>query len=100
MFLKKGTIRSDFAGRFISSPDRTPALRTLTVPTLVVHGRVDRLVPLSGGEATAAAIPGARLLVLDQMAHDLPPSQLERIATLVIDHARAAQALSPTAAAA
>ena len=42
------------------------------MPTLVVHGRVDRLVPLSGGEATAAAIPGARLLVLDEMAHDLP----------------------------
>ena len=55
-----------------SSPDRTAALRTLSVPTLVVHGRVDRLVPLSGGEATAAAIPGARLLVLDEMAHDLP----------------------------
>ena len=55
-----------------ASPDRTPALRELDVPTLVVHGRVDRLVPLSGGEATAAAIPGARLLVLDEMAHDLP----------------------------
>ncbi len=55
-----------------ASPDRTPALRTLDVPTLVVHGKGDQLVPLSGGEATAAAIPGARLLVLDDMAHDLP----------------------------
>ena len=55
-----------------SSPDRTAALRTLTIPTLVLHGRVDQLVPLSGGVATAAAIAGSRLVVLDQMAHDLP----------------------------
>jgi pimeloyl-ACP methyl ester carboxylesterase len=67
-----------------ASPDRTAALRELKVPTLVVHGRVDQLVPLSGGEATAAAIPGARLLVLDEMAHDLPrqlwPTVIDAIA--------------------
>ena len=56
----------------LASGDRTEALRTLTVPTLVVHGRVDPLITLSGGEATAAAIPGAKLVVFDEMGHDLP----------------------------
>jgi pimeloyl-ACP methyl ester carboxylesterase len=52
--------------------DRTAGLQQLAVPTLVIHGKVDPLVQLSGGEATAAAIPGAELLVLDEMGHDLP----------------------------
>ncbi|HZN14293.1 MAG TPA: alpha/beta hydrolase [Acidimicrobiales bacterium] len=52
--------------------DRTAALANVRCPTLVIHGRVDPLVGLSGGEATAAAIPGAELLVLDEMGHDVP----------------------------
>ncbi len=56
----------------MASGDRTGKLRELDVPTLVVHGAVDRLVTPSGGEATARAIPGARHLVLDEMGHDLP----------------------------
>ena len=52
--------------------DRTARLASLDCPTLVIHGRVDPLITLSGGEATAAAIPGAELLVLDTMGHDLP----------------------------
>lgn len=56
------------------SGDRTERLRGVTVPTLVVHGRHDTLIPLDGGEATAAAIPGARLLVLDEMGHNIPIS--------------------------
>ncbi|MBA3655344.1 MAG: alpha/beta hydrolase, partial [Actinobacteria bacterium] len=52
--------------------DRTQALAGVRCPTLVIHGRVDPLVRLSGGEATAAAVPGAELLVLDDMGHDLP----------------------------
>jgi pimeloyl-ACP methyl ester carboxylesterase len=56
----------------LASPDRTPRLGEVRCPALVVHGRVDPLVTLSGGEATAAAIPGAELLVLDEMGHDLP----------------------------
>ncbi len=55
-----------------ASGDRTEQLRQLSVPTLVVHGREDSLVTLSGGEATAAAIPGANLLVFGHMGHDLP----------------------------
>jgi pimeloyl-ACP methyl ester carboxylesterase len=56
----------------LSSPDRTEALGTVRVPTLVVHGLLDRLVKPSGGIATARAIPGSRLLMFPDMAHDLP----------------------------
>jgi pimeloyl-ACP methyl ester carboxylesterase len=56
----------------IGSGDRTPLLRTITAPTLVIHGTKDRLVPPSGGRATARAIPGARLLRIEGMGHDLP----------------------------
>ncbi len=56
----------------MASPDRTPGLRHVTVPTLVIHGLVDRLVKPSGGVATAAAVPGSRLLMFPDMGHDLP----------------------------
>lgn len=52
--------------------DRTADLAHVTAPTLVIHGRMDPLIQLSGGEATATAIPGAELLVIDTMGHDLP----------------------------
>jgi len=55
------------------SPDRTEPLGAVQVPTLVVHGDADPLVGVSGGHATAAAIPGAELLVIEGMGHDLPP---------------------------
>ena len=54
-----------------ASGDRTAALRSLSVPTLVVHGADDPLVNVSGGRATARAIPGAELVVLDGMGHHL-----------------------------
>lgn len=53
--------------------DRTPALKALTVPTVVLHGADDPLVPPIGGKATAAAIPGADLRMIPGMGHDLPP---------------------------
>ena len=56
----------------MSDGDRTSELGKVRCPALVIHGRVDPLVTLSGGEATAKAIPGAELLVLDEMGHDLP----------------------------
>ncbi len=55
-----------------ASPDRTPGLRRVKVPTLVVHGLVDPLVKPSGGVATAKAVPGARLVMYPDMGHDLP----------------------------
>jgi pimeloyl-ACP methyl ester carboxylesterase len=69
-----------------TSGDRTPRLRELRVPTTVIHGKVDPLIQVSGGEATAAAIPGARLVVLDEMGHNLPrvywPSYVAELVTL------------------
>jgi pimeloyl-ACP methyl ester carboxylesterase len=56
----------------VASPDRTEALGALDVPTTVIHGAADPLVLLAGGEATAAAIPGARLVVLEAMGHNHP----------------------------
>jgi pimeloyl-ACP methyl ester carboxylesterase len=55
-----------------ASGDRTEGLRGLAVPTLVIHGRDDTLITPSGGEATAEAIPGANLLLVADMGHDLP----------------------------
>lgn len=65
----------------LSQPDRTEALGKLTIPATVIHGAEDPLVHRSGGEATARAIPGARLLVVPGMGHDLP----EGVWTTVID---------------
>ena len=52
--------------------DRTVALQQLAIPTTVIHGRADPLIQFSGGEATAAAIPGARFVDLPDMGHTLP----------------------------
>jgi pimeloyl-ACP methyl ester carboxylesterase len=56
----------------IASGDRTEELSRLEVPTLVIHGSDDVLIDVSGGEATARAIPGAKLIVIPGMGHDLP----------------------------
>lgn len=63
----------------IASPDRTEALRHLPHPTVVIHGTQDKLVMPSGGLATVEAIPGARLLMFNDMGHDLPRSRHHEI---------------------
>jgi pimeloyl-ACP methyl ester carboxylesterase len=65
-----GVIRQMLA--ILAQPDRSRALREVTVPTLVIHGLADRLVHVSGGRATAHAVPGAELLLIPGMGHDLP----------------------------
>ncbi len=71
----------------VASGDRTERLRRLTLPTLVVHGLADTVCDPSGGRATADAIPGAELLLVDGLGHDLPralwPELVERIARVV-----------------
>ena len=71
----------------MTTPDRTEDLRRLDLPTLVIHGAEDPVIAVSGGQATAEAIPGAELVVIDGMGHDLPrplwPTVAERIAALV-----------------
>ncbi len=66
-----------------ASGDRTEALRALRVPTLVIHGEEDPLIPATGGRATAAAIEGAELLTIPGMGHDLPGGVWTRIADAI-----------------
>jgi pimeloyl-ACP methyl ester carboxylesterase len=79
----------------IASGDRRPLLRTITAPTVVIHGTKDKLVPPSGARATAKAIPGARLVLIEGMGHDLPrfawPQMLD---ALVENAARAGEPLA------
>lgn len=69
-----------------ASGDRTEALGTVTAPTLVIHGDRDPLVQPAGGRATAAAVPGAELLMLPGMGHNLPrelwPTFIDAIASV------------------
>jgi pimeloyl-ACP methyl ester carboxylesterase len=73
----------------VSDSSRAAALAGITVPTLVVHGRADPLVPFACGHDTARRIPGARLVGIDGMGHDLPPGVVERLLPLLIEHFRA-----------
>ncbi len=66
----EGTARQ--LGAILASPDRTDGLRGVRLPFLVIHGEADPLVTPSGGQATAAAVPGAKLLTFPGMGHDLP----------------------------
>jgi pimeloyl-ACP methyl ester carboxylesterase len=66
-------------GAIIASGHRASDLKRIRVPTLVIHGKADRLVRPSGGRATARAIPGARLELIDGMGHDLPRGVWPRI---------------------
>lgn len=60
------------AAAVIKSGDRTEKLRSLKVPTLVIHGEDDKMINVSGGRAVAAAIPGAELVTFEGMGHELP----------------------------
>ncbi len=71
-------------GAIIASGNRTAQLRGISCPTTVIHGKADKLINVSGGRATAAAIPGSKLVLIDGMGHDLPrevwPQLLDAIA--------------------
>ena len=69
-YCPEGTVRQ--LGAILGSPDRTEGLHRVRIPFLVVHGEADQLVTPSGGEATAAAVPGSRLITITGMGHDLP----------------------------
>ena len=73
-----------------ASPSREASLRALRMPVLVVHGDADRLVPVGNGRATAAAIPGSRLEIIEGMGHDYPPEYWDQLVTLITAHAQAA----------
>jgi pimeloyl-ACP methyl ester carboxylesterase len=81
-----GTARQFLAIR--GDGDRTARLRRVVAPTLVVHGTADPLIDVSGGRATADAIDGARLLLVDGLGHDLPVPFLPRVLGPVLTHLR------------
>jgi len=70
----------------LGSQGRTADLRRVTAPTLVIHGTADRGLPLAHGEATAKAIPGARLLTIDGMGHDYPRAAFPQIVAAILEH--------------
>lgn len=67
----------------VASGDRSALLRALDLPTLVLHGVADTLCDPSGGRATAAAIPGAELVLVEGMGHNIPPGLWDRMADLI-----------------
>ena len=83
-----GTARQMLA--ILATGDRTEALGQVRVPTLVIHGAEDSLVTLSGGQATAEAIPGAELLVIDGMGHDFPQEVEAQVAEAIVENTRKA----------
>ena len=70
--------------------DRTASLRRILVPTVVVHGTADRMCAPSGGRATAAAVPGARLMLVPGLGHDLPRGAWPLLLDAVVANARRA----------
>lgn len=72
----------------VADGDRRPLLKTITAPTLVVHGEDDPLVPLAAGRDTAANIAGARLLTIPGMGHDLPLALIDTLADAITGHAK------------
>lgn len=81
-----GTARQ--IGAIINSGDRTSELSRIRCPTLVIHGDRDLMVASSGGYATAAAISGARLVILPGMGHDFPPELIDILISLIVGHVR------------
>ncbi len=71
----------------LASGNRKPALANVRIPALVIHGDADPLVPIAGGRDTAEAIPGAELLVIEGMGHDLPRQAWPRIVEAIGKHA-------------
>lgn len=76
-----GVLRQMLA--ILNQPDRTRRLGEVRVPAAVMHGTADKMVHVSGGRATARAIPGAELLTVDGMGHDLPPALFDSFVDLV-----------------
>jgi pimeloyl-ACP methyl ester carboxylesterase len=84
----------------LAAGDRTAQLRRITAPTVVIHGTRDRMVMPSGGRETAKAIPGARLVMIEGMGHDLPRGAWDRIIDAIVSNIERADAASHRSAAA
>ncbi len=87
-YYPEGTARQLAA--ILGSPDRTDALAKVEMPFLVIHGEADPLVQISGGEATAAAVPNSVFLTIPGMGHDLPEALYGQIADAIVANAQLA----------
>jgi pimeloyl-ACP methyl ester carboxylesterase len=83
-FCPEGAARQFLA--LLSSGNRRPALTKLTLPTLVIHGTCDPLVPVEHGRDLAEAVPGADLLIIEGMGHNLPREVWPRIVAAIAAH--------------
>ena len=89
-FCPQGTARQLVA--ILTHDNRAPALSSIQVPTLVIHGTSDPLVSVEGGKDTAKAIPGAQLILIEGMGHDLPHGGAwPRIVQAIIKHTQKAE---------
>lgn len=86
-FDPKGKARQMAA--IVRSGSRQEALRSLSVPTLILHGDADRLVPLEAGRLTHECIPGSKFEVIEGMGHDYPPQLWDTIVERITKHAKA-----------
>lgn len=86
-------------GAIVASGDRTAEMRGITTPTVVIHGTRDKLVGPSGGRATARAIKGARLVMIEGMGHDLPRDAWPQIIDAIVANAKAADGVERAGAA-
>ena len=89
-------LNPDASGRHLLAAlldgDRTARLAAIDVPTLVIHGEVDPRLRVEGGRATADAIPGARLLELSDVGHELPRAVHREVADAITSHVEEARA--------
>ncbi|HEY1456099.1 MAG TPA: alpha/beta fold hydrolase [Candidatus Dormibacteraeota bacterium] len=86
-----GTARQFMA--ILAAPPRLERLATLRVPTLVIHGVDDVLIPIENGRLVAAAVPGARLMEIEGMGHDLPQRVWPQFVDAMVELARDGSAL-------
>ncbi|MFI5444686.1 alpha/beta fold hydrolase [Polaromonas sp. UC242_47] len=91
-FYPAGTLRQMVA--IVADNRRAAELASLRLPTLVIHGKADPLVPFACGEDTARRIPGARLIGIDGMGHDLPAGVVQRLLEPLIPHLNSAKSIS------
>ena len=75
----------------LTAPDRTGDLQSIEVPTLVIHGAKDTLDQVEGGKATAAAIKNSRLVIFDEMGHEMPEILWCDITTEILNHVQASE---------
>ena len=69
-----------------SSPHRKDRLKEISLPTLVIHGTEDAILPFDHGQALADGIPNAQLMVLEGVGHEIPEQMTEQITARMIQH--------------